>query len=515
MRPPFLLCRTALAVVVALSIAGSPVLLAQAGGGSGGGAGTGSGAGGAGAGSAGAGSAGAPGGGGAGQAGSATSGTTGAATQGTPGAPAGNAPASGGNIAQQGSPAAYAAAASPGADPRNPPPSRPGALTLQQVVARAQAQNPTLLAAAANLRAVRAQEIQAGVRANPYIGVAASNVTLAANGSQANPYSYAVQVSRLFERGNKREYRLEYARATTSQTAAQLEDTSRQTILAVRSAFTKMLIAKAALELSRAQLADFRHEVEINHDRYAAGDIGKLDFERLDLQLGAFESDSANAEIALLQASDQLQTLLGVDSPSSSFDITGDIVPPIVDRTRDALIQTALTRRPDLQAATAAVLASEANSRLAIANGTADPTLEGEYDRSGTYNSAGFNVNVPLRLFDRNQGNKETARLQVDFARISVTATRNQVVSDVDQAWVGYTRAKRLSDRFTEHYLDESADVLSIARFAYDHGGLALIDYLDALRDARSATSDALNAYSNTWLAIHQLSAASATDLTP
>ena len=419
----------------------SPVLLAQAGGGAGGGAGTGSGAGGAGAGSAGAGSAGAPGS-GTGQAGSATTGTTGAATQGTPGNAAATAGQSTATNAPQ-SPVATAAAASPGADPRKPPAAGPGALTLQQVVERARANNPTLLAAAANLRAVRAQETQAAVRANPYLGLSGSNVSLPAEGA-SNPYAYAVQVSRLFERGHKREFRIDNARATTTQTAAQLDDSARQTVLAVRTAFTKMLIAKASLELSRAQLADFRHEVDINHDRYTAGDISQLDFERLDLQLGSFESDAANAEIALLQASDQLQTLIGVDTPSATFDITGDILPPLVAEqnglpSRDDLIRRALATRPDLQAATAAVLAAEATSRLAIANGTADPTLEGEYDRSGTYNSAGFNLNIPIRLFDRNQGNKETARLETDFARISVTATRNQVVSDVDQAWVGYT----------------------------------------------------------------------------
>ena len=476
---------------------GGPILLAQAGGGAG----------------AAAGSSGAPGG-GAGQAGSATTGTTGAATQGTPGAPAGNAASANGTAPQQGSTAAAATAgAAPGSDPRKPPAAQPGALTLQQVVDRARRSNPTLLAAEANLRAIRAQELQAGVRTNPFLGVAGSNVSNAS--SSNNPYQYSVQVSRLFERGNKRQYRLENARATTQQTAAQLDDTSRQTILAVRSAFTRMLIAKAALELSRAQLADFRREVEINGDRFRAGDISKLDFERLDLQLGSFETDEATAETAVLQSSDQLQTLLGADTPSATFDITGDIVPPVVTETRDALIRTALSRRPDLLAATAAVLASEATSRLAIANGTADPTLEGEYDRAGTDNSAGFNVNIPLRLFDRNQGNKATARIEIENSQFTVAATRNQVVSDVDQAWVGYTHAKSLSDRFTSHYLDESSDVLSIARFAFDHGGLALIDYLDALRDARSATTDALSAYSNTWLAIHQLSAATATDLTP
>jgi cobalt-zinc-cadmium efflux system outer membrane protein len=412
------------------------------------------------------------------------------------------------------SPSGYAASATSAADPRRRPTSRPGALTLQQVVQVARDKNPTLQAAAETLRSVRAQEIQAGVRANPNLGLNGSNVSLPAQGA-ANPYAYAVQVSRLFERGNKRQYRLQDARATTAQTAAQLEDTTRQTTLLVKQAFTQMLITKAALELSNANLKDYRHEVDIANDRYKAGDLGKLDFERIDLQLGSFEADHANAEINLIQASDQLQTFMGVDLPSKDFDIIGDIVPPVLRAAESDLVRTALLGRPDYLAARSGVTVAEAASRLAIANGTADPTLEGEYDRSGTYNSAGFNISVPIRLFDRNQGNKETARLQANAARLTELATRNQVVSDIDQAWVGYTRARALSDRFGEHYLDESSDVLTIARFAFDHGGLALIDYLDALRDSRASTADALNAYSQTWLAIHQLSAASASELTP
>ena len=410
--------------------------------------------------------------------------------------------------------AAYAAGASLGPDPRKPPVSKPGAFTLQQIIAMAQDHNPTLLAAQANLRGVRAQEMQAAVRANPYFTLAGTNVSLPAEGA-SNPYSYSAQVARLFERGEKRRFRIDAAKATTGQTQAQLDDTIRQTILTIKQAFTKMLVAKEALELANASLKDYRHEVEISLDRYKAGDLGKLDYERLDLQLGGFESDAANNEITLLQASDQLQTLIGVETPAEDFDVTGEIVPPIVTGQRTDLIQQALARRPDLAAAQAAVGAAEANARLAVANGTTDPTLEGEYDRSGTYNSAGFSVNIPLRLFDKNHGNKDTARFQADASRLTQTAARNQVVSDVDQAWVGYTRAKALSDRFSQHYLDESKDILSIAQFSFEHGGLALIDYLDALRDARSSTSDALNAFANTWNAVHQLSAATATEVAP
>jgi outer membrane protein, heavy metal efflux system len=415
--------------------------------------------------------------------------------------------------ADQTAAAAYAAGRNAGPDPRTPPTSKPGALTLAQVLDLARSKNPTLLAAEQNLRAVRAQEIQAGVRINPYLALNGSDVS--ESESANNPYNYAVQISRLFERGEKRKWRLEDAKATTAQTQAQLEDSIRQTELTVKTAFTHMLIAKEALELASASLKDFGHEVEIGNDRFKAGDLGKLDYERLDLQLGSYESDEANDIINLRQASDQLQTLIGVETPNVDLDITGDIIPPNVTQAQDQLVQTALTNRPDYAATRFATTAADANARLAIANGTTDPTLEAEYDRSGTENSAGFSVNIPLRIFDRNQGNKETARFQANASRFTETAARFQVISDVDQAWIGYVQSKRLSDRYGNHYLDESRDVLSIAQFAFEHGGIALIDYLDALRDARSSTADALNAYQQTWIAIHQLSAASATEILP
>jgi cobalt-zinc-cadmium efflux system outer membrane protein len=423
-------------------------------------------------------------------------------------------PASGRATAGQSVPVPGLALALPSAppDPRRNPASRPGALTLAQVLTLARNQNPALLAARQNLEAVRAQEVQAGVRQNPNFGVAGSDVTLPAEGA-SNPYAYSAQVSRLFERGQKRRWRLDEARATTAQTAAQLHDQERGTELAVKQAFTAMLIAKAALALADANLQDFRREVQINKDRYDAGDIGKLDFERLDLQLAQFESDHTTAAITLRQASDQLQTLIGMENPKPAFDVVGNIVPPDVPVDLAGLEAKALAARPDYQAALAGVAVADANVKLAYANGTADPTLEGEYDRSATDNTAGFSINIPIRIFDRNQGNKKTSQFAAQSSRFAVVAAKNQVLSDVDQAWTGYTESRGLAERYSGHYLDEAADVLNIAQFAYAHGGIALIDYLDALRDSRQTTSDALQAYAATWLAIHQLSYSADTEV--
>jgi cobalt-zinc-cadmium efflux system outer membrane protein len=389
----------------------------------------------------------------------------------------------------------------------------PTPLTMQQAVDTALAKNPGLLAAQQNFLSVKAQEIQAGLRQNPYLSVAAGNVTL---GEYANnPYDYSIGIGRLFERGQKRRWRLDSARSTTVQTDDQLQLTKQQTILAVREAFTNVIIAKAAKKLADDNLADFRREVNIGQERYKAGDLAKLDFERLDLQLAQFETDESNAVATAQQASDQLQVLLGYDKPRADFNIIGDVMPPAISLSMDDLEQKGLTSRPDLKAAQAAVAVADAQVKLAYANGTTDPTLEGDYDLNGPDSSAGFSFNIPLRFFDRNQGNKESAKFTVQSNRFSVVAQHNQVISDVDQAYSGYINAKVLSDRFNGHYLDEAKDVLDIARFSYEHGGLALIDYLDALRESRSVTSDALNAYQQTWLSIHQLSFVTATNIAP
>jgi cobalt-zinc-cadmium efflux system outer membrane protein len=386
-------------------------------------------------------------------------------------------------------------------------------ITMQQAVDLARIKNPSLLSAQQNLLSVKAQEIQAGVRQNPNLVVTGSNVTL---GTYAdNPYYYSAGINRLFERGEKRRWRLDIAHSTTAQTDAQYHAQEQQTILSVRQAFTNFVIAKAAKKLADDNLNDFKHELDINRERLKAGDIAKLDFERLDLQLAQFESDESNAITNAQQASVQLQVLLGYDKLRQDFDIIGDVVPPGVSDTMESLEQKALAARPDYHAAQRGVAVADANVKLAYANGTADPTLEADYDRNGPDNSAAFSLSIPLRFFDRNQGNKETSKYLAQASRFTELATRNQVVADVDEAWIGYTNAKVLSDRYNGHYLDEAKDVLDISKFSYDHGGLALIDYLDALRDLRSVTSDALNAYSQTWMAIHQLSFASSTEVIP
>lgn len=397
---------------------------------------------------------------------------------------------------------------------QSPTPTAP--LTLQQAVELARTFNPTLLAARQHLSATQATKLTAAARQNPTLTLLGQGVTLPQiNNDGGNPYYYSVGVSRLFERGNKRALRLDAASATIDVTQSQFHDLERQTTLNVRTAFTAMLFARAALDLAQQNLADYRKTLDLSKARLDAGDITRTDFERIDLQQAQFESDADAAHLNLQQASAQLQLLFGTTRPSTSFDITGTLELPAVALTMDAAEALALSTRPDFLAAQQSLRLSQANARYAIAGGTADPTLSTEYERSGADNTFGVNLAIPLRIFDRNQGEKDRTRYEVNSNRFALLAAHNQVISDVDQAWFALDTARRLADRYNNHYLGEAGRVRDNIQFSYRNGNATLLDYLSALRDYRATHLGSLTANAQVWLALHQLSFVTATDILP
>ena len=387
-------------------------------------------------------------------------------------------------------------------------------LTLQQAISLALVRNPTLLSGQQHVTATKANEITARLRQNPNFTLSGADVSLPAD-NPASPYSYAANVSRLFERGEKRRWRLDIAHASTDVTTSQYNDSVRQTVLQVKDAFTNMLTAKAAIKIAGDNLDSYSKTVDLSRARLNAGDISATDFDRIDLQLAEFEADNDTARLNLVQSSDQLQLLLGLEKPTTGFDITGTLEPPALTKTMEEVEQTALAARPDYQAALQSVRLADANVKLAYADGTTDPTLGGEYERTASYNSAGFQISIPLRIFDRNQGEKERTRYEVQASHFAETAAHNQVINDVDQSWAAYEAALDMARRYNTHYVAQAERVRNNLEFSYRHGGTTLLDYLDALRDYRQINLNALNANQQVWLSIHQLSFAAASEILP
>jgi outer membrane protein, heavy metal efflux system len=368
------------------------------------------------------------------------------------------------------------------------------ALSWDEVKARFESTNPALKADADNVDEMRAEEITAYLRPNPQAGLTVDGTQIAPNHGVWEPLSgtfVSPSVSYLHERDHKRELRLLSAREGTQIAASQHEDLKRTLEFTLRSAFVNTLQAKATVKMAQDDLEYYDKIINISHERFKAGDIAQIDFERIDLVRVQYESELQTAIVTLRTAKIQLLQLLNDRTPVDQFDVDGPFDFSDSLRPLDDFHQIALDARPDLAAALETVKQSETNYKLAQANGSTDPTLSAWYTWNASTNNPdanqtlGLSVTIPLRIFDRNQGEKKRTQIDIDKSRQTSQDTRSQVFSDVDSAYAQVEANIALLKPYKAKYNDEALHVRDTVTYSYQHGGASLMDFLNAQSDYR------------------------------
>ena len=381
------------------------------------------------------------------------------------------------------------------------------ALTWEQVKAKFETVNPALKADADNVDEMKAEEITAFLRPNPQF-------TLSVDGTQPAPHngvwtpfkgtSEQPNFSYLHEREHKRELRLQSAQEGTRITQSQHEDLERNMVFALRAAFVGTLQAKFVLDQAKTDLEYYDHIIEISRARFKAGDLAQIDLDRIELLRVQYESEIETAIVNLRTAKIQLLQMLNDRTPVDQFDVTGpfdfsDALQPL-ETYRDA----ALAARPDLQAALQTIQQSVTNHKLAVANGSTDPTFAGWFTNNSSTNNPngpetiGVSVSIPLRIFDKNQGEKKRTLIDIDRSQQASEAARAQVFSDVDTAYELVHSNIELLKPYKAKYNDQALRVRDTVTFAYEHGGASLMDFLNAQSDYRQvqlAYAQLLGAY--------------------
>jgi cobalt-zinc-cadmium efflux system outer membrane protein len=381
------------------------------------------------------------------------------------------------------------------------------ALTWQEVREKFEAANPTLRAGQIGIDESRAQEITANLRPNPGLTILSDQIDPFGGGAPHGPLAYLLEegtVNFLWERQHKRGLRLESAQNATAITVSGQADLERNLLFNLRGAFIQTLQEKAILNLAKENLAYYDHVLDVNRERYKAGGIAQVDLKRLELQRVQYLSDLQTADVNLRTAKIQLLMLLNEQTPVEQFDVIGlfdfaDQIPPLND-----VRQAALDTRPDLRAALQSVDKAKTDYRLAVANGSTDPTLGFDVGRNPPIDQyIGFSVSIPLRIFDRNQGEKRRTQLDINRNDRLAAATRAQVFNDVDSAYATVTSAVILLKPYKEQYLEEASSVRDTISFSYQHGAASLLDFLNAQADYRSVqVASYLNAASQLNLSV-------------
>ena len=408
-------------------------------------------------------------------------------------------------------------ASPPRADTTQPAPLH---ISLDEAIRLSLQHNHALLAARSTILQNQAQEITANLRPNPVLSWDSQFFPLF-NPSQfsasylENQAQFDVGIGYLFERGKKRQHRLQAAKDATAVTRAQVTDNERQLTFNVSQQFISVLLAQSTLELAQQDHDSFQKTVEISESRYKAGDMSESDLLKIRLQLLQFQAEVSTAKLAKIQALTGLRQFLGFESVPDNFEVDGDLDYQPVHAGLDDLKSLALRSRPDLQAAHFSVNAAQSQESLAEANGKRDLNASFNYTHTAGINSGAFFFNIDLPIFDRNQGEIARTRYAITQSQELQNETLQQVLTDVVDAYQAVRSNDQIIQLYRGGYADQAKESRDITEYAYKRGAASLLDFLDAERTYRANQLAYRQALASYMTAVEQLRQAAGTRSLP
>lgn len=398
--------------------------------------------------------------------------------------------------------------------------AQPSPLSWADVRDRFRATNPTVAAGRIGIDESKADEVTAFLRPNPQWTLTFDQIGDTDGGNALSASTLTTNVSYLHERDGKRELRRDSARGATAVAESGQADLERNLVFNLRGAFIQLLQAKAFRALAQDNLSSYDQVLALSRDRFQSGDIAQVDLDRLELQRVTYESDVQTADVNLRTAKIQLLRMLNDQTtPVDQFDVTGafDFAPPA--RSLDDCRRIALDTRPDLKAAAEAVEKARVDARLAQANGAADTTFvvdagfpsisqAAQSYQPPLHEYVGVSFGVPLRIFDKNQGEKLKTGLDVTRNEKLADAARLQVLGDVDSAYATVASAVALLQPYKDRYLAQATRVHDTVGFSYQRGGASLVDFLQAQQEYRSVQVSYVNLIAAYLNAVNQLNLA-------
>jgi cobalt-zinc-cadmium efflux system outer membrane protein len=401
---------------------------------------------------------------------------------------------------------------SPPAPPAQKLAAKPGGvmISLDEAIQMALEHNHSLLAARTVIQQNQAEETTANLRPNPVL-LGDSQFLPIFQPSQFNAdyldstAQFDVGLSYLFERGKKRQHRLQAAKDATAVTRSQVSDNERTLSFNVASLFTNVELAESNLELANQDLKSFQETVNISEERYRAGDTGEDDLLKIKLQMLQFQMDVSAAELSKVQALSDLRQLLGYESVGPDYDVNGSFDYQAIKGNLADFQARALANRPDLQASRLGINA--ANSQLALQKsiGKRDVTGQVSYTRLGSVNNLSLFGQIQLPIFDRNQGEIARAGFAVTQAQELERLATGQVLTDVTDAFETLRANDQIVSLYRSGYLENAQQSLNITEYAYKHGAANLLDFLDAERSYRATQLGYRQALASYLLALEQL----------
>ncbi|WP_229008154.1 TolC family protein [Methylophilus sp. Leaf408] len=374
-------------------------------------------------------------------------------------------------------------------------------LTLPQAEQLFVGYSRELLAAKRSVQSAEADTLIAGQRPNPVLSVGVSSLNLnrgkgnmnqnGNNGLWDKTYNSTLQVSQLYERGNKRELRTSVAESAVKASEFDLKETYRRQGLAMVTAYYDLKLAQETLQIQQMNVDLYDKTLEAAEFRLKAGDVASADVARIRVDALRAKNDMRQAQATVQKAQAQLAYLIGKDQDAALL-FVADPWPLPGEESAVQEGETWLTERSDIRAAEVRMQQAQDARKLAESLKTRDLTwslayqhFPGQEPGSGP-DTVGATVSIPLFTNYNYEG--EAARAEVDYN--SATDAKEQVraaaLAEMRSAKADLEAAIDKNRRFDMSILTEAQKASDAAEFAYKHGAMSVMDLLDARRILRA-----------------------------
>ena len=375
-------------------------------------------------------------------------------------------------------------------------------LTLEQAIQEATLNNLDLAAEKLNVSVAEAREITARLRPNPVLTVSGQTLNILGATYSPNtplgPNQLNIHTDFPLERGHKREERVALAKEEKSLAELGMREVMRQVIARVQSAFVDVQQARENLNLAQDNMKRLNGVVAINEARLKAGDLAQVELDRSRVAGLQYRTAVQQAQLQLDQVKIDLQQAMGRRQKSVSIEVTGDLRRDAVAAPLEEITRQALVRRPDYLGNQQSQARSRVDLRLQLANGKVDYNIGTEFTRQSAWgvsgNSVGVYFSVPLRVFNRNQGEIARAQREIALAGARSSALETSIETEVNKAYRQLTVSRQLLAGVENDILARARSVRDTTEYSYRRGEASLVEFLDAQRafnDAMQSFNDA------------------------
>lgn len=383
----------------------------------------------------------------------------------------------------------------------------PPALSLDDAIAQAHVVSPQRRAAQARIQAAEGAKHQASRLPNPSLDLHQENLELGGNSRQAIDRTtdlFAV-FSQPIELGGKRTARTAVAASSVAEAHALLSQSEHELTLEVLRHYLAAYHAYALMEVVRQHRDELRPLVAALQRRAEEGHTAEADVMKLQIEPTRLETQLTHATLRFTEAATTLAMLLDAPQPiaGTRLAMPAPLAPPSGDPAN--LARQALDRQPAILAARARREQARSALELEQARRLPDPTLIAGYKRSGGHDTLVTGIEIPLPLFDQNQGNIERAAAEERMAALEFdTVYKRQLAATtalIHAAQTLTTNAQQLQQRM----LHMAEIVRTAARASFREGVTDIFRFAEEERNYAETRREALaleiEAYEKTFAA--------------